>query len=153
MGTNHQLRLLSTLSGQFTEGRLRKIGFDYAVIRRAISVGLFETVNGNGVLSSIKHNLRSLKIRAALLEAAPLAQGQTVQRVVDGKLVTYQVVSVSGDKLVLIDPANPDAGSEEVDAKEVSQPDPSNTNQPGTDAETEAAPPTAAPVPEKVPFV
>jgi hypothetical protein len=114
------LKLITTLHGRFTEGRLLALGIAKTAIRTAVTSRLL--VEASGVLTTIPAFRRTERLRTAgLTEAvdqAAMDKANYVRRIVDGKPVLLRVVNRQNGKLMVPDPDNPNRNME-VDPNDV----------------------------------
>jgi len=114
------LKLITTLHGRFTEGRLLALGIAKTAIRTAVTSRLLG--EASGVLTTIPAFRRTERLRTAgLTEAvdqAAMDKANYVRRIVDGKPVLLRVVNRQNGKLMVPDPANPNRNME-VDPNDV----------------------------------
>lgn len=99
---------ISELNGHFTESVLLGRGFNKGAISSALSHGLLER-RGGGVLTSTNRIHRHSHLTEVV--AAAIQPGSSVG-VLDPKthqMVPRQVVSVNGQNVLVLDPANPAA--------------------------------------------
>jgi hypothetical protein len=114
-----QLKAVSKLNGQFTEGVLVRKGISKSAVARAVNFGLLKS-DHTGMLSTIQAGYRTGRLVEAL--AADLRPGSQIG-VLNGdtrQVMQRQVVRVDGNEVYVIDPSNPQQVPEKVPFESVS---------------------------------